>query len=82
MPSQEAGTKVARALPYKFEVTDDVVRSASPSLSQDAVSGITLNISNTGSVGAAFTVHNYGVGSSGKPKRYVTSAVVGRDSRR
>jgi hypothetical protein len=50
MPSQEEGTKVARPLPYMFEVDD----------TQLAAGGVALKIANTGSVGAAFTVHNYG----------------------
>jgi phospholipase C len=65
MPAQEPGVKVARPLPYAFEVDDSVHAGGD---------GITLKISNTGTVGAAFQVHNYGAGTDFKPKRYTIEA--------
>eukprot|EP00037_Helgoeca_nana_P022910 m.236138 g.236138 ORF g.236138 m.236138 type:complete len:869 (-) comp26171_c0_seq1:163-2769(-) len=67
MPSQEQGTKAARPLPYSFQVNDTQLTSAGGG-------GITLTIKNLGTVGAAFSVHNYGANSTGKPKRYTIGA--------
>ena len=65
MPSQEEGTKVARPLPYSFHIDDS---------HGTADGGITIKISNVGAVGAAFSVHDYGANSTGKPMRYTVGA--------
>jgi len=56
----DPGTKKALPLPYSFVVDD---------APNDATGGVTISIQNTGLVGAAFSVHNYGVNSTGKPMR-------------
>ena len=69
MPSQETGTKLARALPYKFEIIDTV--------SLDGKT-LTLKMKNVGTVGVVFQVFDY-ASSDGKqtmdaPKKYSIEA--------
>jgi phospholipase C len=68
MPSQEEGTKLARALPYKFEIEDSV--------SSDGKS-ITLKMKNVGTLGVVFHVYDYAT-SNGEtmapPKKYTIEA--------
>ena len=71
MPNQEPGTKVQRPLPYRFQIDDAQVGSGSGNTG----TGIAIKISNTGTVGAAFSVHNYGPNcGTCKPMRYTIDA--------
>lgn len=53
MPSQEPGTRVSRALPYEFLITDSYI---APNTVTDKTGLLSLNITNTGSEGVAFTL--------------------------
>ena len=68
MPSQEEGTKVARPLPYQFDIQD--------SFSSDGKS-LTLTMKNIGTAGVVFHVYDYST-SDGKgmdpPKKYSIEA--------
>jgi len=59
-------------LPYSFEIDDTVVGSRGGA-DGGAKSGIAIKISNVGSVGAAFSVHNYGP-SNPTPMQYTIEA--------
>jgi phospholipase C len=69
MPRQEVGTKLARALPYKFDIADTI--------SSDGKT-LTLNMKNVGTAGVVFQVFDY-ASSDGKqtmdpPKKYSIEA--------
>ena len=58
MPVQEAGTRLARPLPYEFHISDVVTQ----------VGGISVSMNNTGDAGAFFVV--YDRVSFGSPRKY------------
>lgn len=69
MPSQEVGTKLARALPYKFDISDTI--------SSDGKT-LTLKMKNIGTAGVVFQVFDY-ASSDGKqtmdpPRKYSIEA--------
>ena len=82
MPHQEPGTRPARALPYRFEVTDAVAgpgasqgrgRGRSGTSGSSGSSGaVTVRIANKGIAGAAFIVFDRAQGT--RPRKYAVEA--------
>ncbi len=68
MPVQESGTRISRALPYEFLVSDQIASSS------DATSSITFQVQNTGTTGAAFTNFDITHLSTVKPRPYTVEA--------
>lgn len=74
MPIQEPGTKVARPLPYKFIIQDEINDTYTKTT---GINSLTLSIKNVGFAGVVFYVYDYGT-SDGKtmdpPKKYTIEA--------
>lgn len=70
MPTQEAGTRMAMPLPYKFNVTAAVVP---PDSAAGTAGNVTLTIANVGKQGAAFQVFNL-VAPTAQPRKYTVEA--------
>ena len=66
-PVQESGTRISRALPYQFVVSDAVVTSSS---SGSGSAALALNITNVGSQGSPFTLLDVGNLAAVTPRKY------------
>lgn len=64
-PTQEPGTRISRALPYEFLVSDEIDYTALT---------FTLKINNTGLAGAAFILYNITDLKGSTPRKYVVEA--------
>ena len=60
MPSQEIGTKISRALPYSFDIVDNIVSSSNQ---------LNITMINKGNAGAVLHIYNY-LDMTQNPKKY------------